>query len=61
MSELDRVSGTNTVSLDAFADLLDGLLNTGIAVVGDLIISVGGVDLVRVDVRALVAGVEAAA
>jgi len=59
MSELERVGGT--VSLDAFADLLDGLLDTGIAVVGDLIISVVGVDLVRVDLRALVAGVEATA
>jgi hypothetical protein len=46
-----------TASLDGLVEALDQLLNTGVCVVGDLIIGVGGVDLIRVDLRALLAGV----
>jgi hypothetical protein len=53
------VGTVETVSLDGLAELLDGLLDTGVVVVGDLIIGVGGVDLIRIDLRALVAGVAA--
>jgi hypothetical protein len=43
--------------LDGLVEALDRLVDTGAAVLGDVVISVGGVDLVRVDVRALVAAV----
>jgi hypothetical protein len=48
---------TSGTSVDALVDALDRLIGNGVAVVGDLIISVGGVDLIRVDLRALLATV----
>jgi hypothetical protein len=42
----------------ALVDLLDRLLDTGAAVLGDVVLSVAGVDLVWVGLRALVASVE---
>jgi hypothetical protein len=51
---------TSNASVEGLVDALDRLIGSGVAVVGDLIISVGGVDLIRVDLRALVAGVGAA-
>jgi hypothetical protein len=41
-------------------ELLDRVLNTGVVVVGDLTISVAGVDLVYVSLRALLTSVESA-
>jgi hypothetical protein len=39
--------------LDALVELLDTLIDTGVAIAGDLIISVAGVDLIQLDLRAL--------
>jgi hypothetical protein len=52
---------SRAVGLDGLADVLDRLLGSGVAVAGDIVVSVGGVDLVRVDLRALVASVTVSA
>ena len=41
-------------------ELLDRVLNTGVVVVGDITISVAGVDLVYLSLRALLTSVESA-
>ncbi|MDQ1732388.1 MAG: Gas vesicle protein [Pseudonocardiales bacterium] len=43
--------------LDGLVELLDTLIDTGVAIAGDLIISVAGVDLIQLDLRALLTGV----
>jgi len=43
----------------ALADLLDRLLGTGVVLDGDIIISLAGVDLVQVRLRALISSVRA--
>jgi hypothetical protein len=45
----------------ALIDVLDQLLNTGVVLDGHLVLSVAGVDLVHVGVRALLASVDSAA
>jgi hypothetical protein len=51
---------TSGATVEGLIEALDRLIGNGAAVVGDLIISVGGVDLIRVDLRALIAGVSTA-
>jgi len=46
---------------EALVDVLDRLLETGVVLDGQLILSVAGVDLVHVGLRALVASVDSAA
>lgn len=41
----------------ALVDLLDRLLGTGVVVAGDVVISLAGVDLVEISLRALVRSV----
>jgi hypothetical protein len=48
------VSGTNLV------DLLDRVVNTGVALTGDAVISLAGVDLIRLDLRLLLVAVDTA-
>jgi hypothetical protein len=43
----------------SLVDLLDRLLGKGIVVTGDVVISLAGVDLVQVQLRALIASVRA--
>lgn len=45
-------------TLDGLVDALDRLLDSGASVAGDLIVSVADVDLIRVDLRLLVTGVQ---
>jgi hypothetical protein len=52
MSRLDRRGDV------ALIDLLDRLLDTGVVLTGDITLSVAGVDLVYVGLRALIASVE---
>jgi gas vesicle structural protein len=42
----------------ALVDLVDRLLDTGVVLTGDITLSVAGVDLVYVGLRALIASVE---
>lgn len=53
----DRSSLLDDVTL---VDLLDRLIGTGVVLAGDITISMAGVDLVRVSLRALVATVSEA-
>jgi hypothetical protein len=41
----------------ALVDLLDRLLGTGVVVAGDVVISLAGVDLVLIELRALITSV----
>ena len=43
----------------ALVDLLDRLLGTGVVVSGDVVISLSGVDLVQISLRALIMSVRA--
>jgi hypothetical protein len=43
----------------ALVDLLDRLLGTGVVLSGDVVISLAGVDLVQISLRALVTSVRA--
>jgi hypothetical protein len=45
----------------ALVDVLDQLLDTGVVLDGHLVLSVAGVDLVHVGLRALLASVDSAA
>jgi hypothetical protein len=45
------------LSVDGLVDLLDTLLERGVAVSGDVVISLAGVDLIQLDLRALLTGV----
>jgi hypothetical protein len=53
MNRLDRRGDV------ALVDLVDRLLDTGVVLSGDITLSVAGVDLVYVGLRALIASVEA--
>ena len=52
-----RVVSDNGASL---VDLLDRVVQRGVVVNGDLIISLAGVDLIRLDLRLLLSGVSGA-
>lgn len=45
-------------TLDGLVDALDRVLDSGASVVGDLIVSVADVDLIRLDLRLLLAGIQ---
>lgn len=45
----------------ALVDVLDSLLDTGVVLDGHIVVSVAGVDLVHVGLRALLASVDSAA
>lgn len=57
MSELPAATVTRT-SLDGLVDALDRIIDGGASVAGDLIVSIDGIDLIRVDLRLLVTGVQ---
>lgn len=54
--EVGRGNGGNAV--EAVADLLDRVVHRGAVVTGDVIISLAGIDLVRLDLRLLLLGIE---
>ena len=47
-----------TPSVDGIVDLLDRVIHHGAVVRGDVIISLAGVDLIRLDVRLLLGSVD---
>jgi uncharacterized phosphosugar-binding protein len=53
-TEVRPVSGTSLV------DLLDRVVNTGVALTGDAVISLAGIDLIRLDLRLLLVAVDTA-
>jgi hypothetical protein len=44
----------------ALVDLLDRVVDRGVMISGDVVIALAGVDLIRLDVRALLVGVQTA-
>lgn len=44
----------------ALVDLLDRLVDGGVMISGDVVIALAGIDLIRLDLRALLIGVETA-
>ncbi|WP_366247663.1 gas vesicle protein [Terribacillus aidingensis] len=55
MNTRETIDRNKDVSL---IDILDVILDKGVAIKGDLIISIAGVDLVYLDLRVLIASVE---
>jgi len=45
------------VGLDGLVDVLDRVLDAGVAVSGDVVIALAGVDLIQLDLRLLLTGV----
>ena len=55
-----RAEATSPVGQQiALVDLLDRLLGTGVVLSGDIVITLAGVDLVQVSLRALITSVRA--
>ncbi|HET6704150.1 gas vesicle protein GvpJ [Amycolatopsis sp.] len=59
LAEVFTPSGTNAA--EAVVDLLDRVVHRGAVVTGDVIISLAGIDLVRLDLRLLLLGIEGTA
>lgn len=55
-----QVAGTRPVGGTSLVDLLDRVVNTGVALTGDAVISLAGIDLIRLDLRLLLVGVDTA-
>ncbi|MFS0728226.1 gas vesicle protein [Paenibacillus sp. 1P07SE] len=55
MNTRETIDANKDVTL---IDILDVILDKGVAIKGDLIISIAGVDLVYLDLRVLIASVE---
>jgi hypothetical protein len=49
-----------TPSADGLVDLLDRVIHRGAVVTGDVIISLAGIDLIRLDLRLLLSAVDTA-
>lgn len=54
MSELEPTGG----ALHGVVDALDALLAEGVAVTGDLVIGLDGIELIKLDLRLLLAGIQ---
>jgi hypothetical protein len=52
-----RATGRHSSAEISLVDLLDRLLGTGVVLVGDVVISLAGVDLVRVQLEALITSI----
>jgi hypothetical protein len=57
MNELRTVQ-TSSASLGGLVDALDAVIANGVAVAGDVVIGIDGIDLVRLDLRLLLVGIE---
>jgi len=51
---------TVTPSADGLVDVLDRVIHRGAVINGDVIISLAGIDLIRLDLRLLLCGVDTA-
>ncbi|MEU0792240.1 gas vesicle protein GvpJ [Amycolatopsis sp. NPDC005961] len=58
MAEAEVVAIGTGSAAEAVADLLDRVVHRGAVVTGDVIISLAGIDLVRLDLRLLLLGLE---
>ena len=57
MTEIRQVSRSG-VPLSGLVDALDRVIGKGAAVAGDVVIALDGIDLIRLDLRLLLTGVE---
>ena len=57
MTEIREVT-TARSSLGGLIDALDAVIADGVVVAGDVVIALDGIDLIRLDLRVLLAGVE---
>ena len=48
-------SAPRNYALDGLVDALDGVINGGACVIGDVVISVAGIELIEINLRALIA------
>jgi len=58
VADLEVVEVGRGNAVEAVADLLDRVVHRGAVVTGDVIISLAGIDLVRLDLRLLLLGIE---
>jgi hypothetical protein len=58
--DLAATAAAPTAPAVGLVDLLDRIVDTGVSVSGDVIIALAGVDLIRLDLRLLLVGVETA-
>jgi Gas vesicle protein len=49
---------TSTASLSGLVDALDAVIGEGAVVAGDIVITLGDIDLIRLDLRLLLAGIQ---
>lgn len=57
MTEI-QPTGSTTSSLGGLIDALDVVLAGGAVVAGDVVIALDGIDLIKVDLRVLIAGIQ---
>jgi len=57
MAEVREVA-TSRMSLGGLVDALDAVIADGVVVSGDIVIALDGIDLIRLDLRLLLAGVQ---
>jgi Gas vesicle protein len=57
MPEVRQVTRTNS-SLAGLIDALDAVIGNGAVVAGDVVIALDGIDLIKLDLRLLLAGVQ---
>lgn len=57
MTEI-RTPTHSTASLSGLVDALDAIIANGVTVAGDVVIGIDGIDLVRLDLRLLLVGIE---
>jgi hypothetical protein len=60
MADAEVVDISSGSPAEAVAELLDRVVHRGAVVTGDVIISLAGIDLVRLDLRLLLLGLEEA-
>ena len=57
MTEIRTVTRSSG-SLAGLVDVLDAVIANGVTVAGDVVIAIDGIDLVRLDLRLLLLGIE---
>jgi hypothetical protein len=57
MTEIRSVNRSDA-SLAGLVDALDAIIANGVTVAGDVVIGIDGIDLVRLDLRLLLVGIE---
>lgn len=57
MTEIRTVTNSSA-SLAGLVDVLDKIIANGVSVAGDVVIGIDEIDLIRLDLRLLLAGVE---